>query len=146
MFGSQKARGSDLCMQLSTQLSTQFTDSTKKGRALLLIPPHVSSGFPHFRPQRSSPELQPSSPWWSCCLSIVVLMAITLIQTHQKEVPLSRTKSRCEGVGTERKKWALSRLSSYELEEREKKILALPHLQLEPGKGGVRPREKDWTC
>lgn len=104
---SKKARGSDLCMQLSTQLSTKFRDSTKKGRALFLIPPHVSSGFPHFRPQGPLPN----SSHHRLGGLVFEHCGTYGYHTHPDTPeggPFSRTKGRCEGVGTEGKKWALT--------------------------------------
>ena len=93
-------------MQLSTQLSTKFIDATKKGRALFQIPLHVSSGLPHFRPQgplaNSSHHRLGGLVFEHC--------GVYGYHTHPdtpERGPLSRTKGRCEGVGTEGKKWAL---------------------------------------
>lgn len=120
-IGLTKARGSDLCMRLSTQ----STDSTKKARTLFPIPPHVSSGSPHFRPQGPLPNFSHHHLGGLAFEHCGACSCHTHPDSPERGSP-SRTEGRCEGVGIEGKKWALTSMILNSWVRREENYCPLP--------------------
>lgn len=130
-------------MQLSTQLSTQFTDSTKEELDhLFLIPPHVS-GFLilSLKVLSRTPAIIALVVLF---LSIVVLMAITLIQTHQKEVLFQDQRVGVKGLTLEKEEMG-SGINDSQARVRRGRFLPFLTFSWSQGKVGVAGR-KDWTC